>query len=62
MATACPLGHLHINEDACVLEPVDDDRRPVPYGQTASRVLVTNLLNVVQPPALAKPHRERPRA
>jgi phenylacetate-coenzyme A ligase PaaK-like adenylate-forming protein len=49
MATACPRGTLHINEDACVLEPVDDERRPVAYGAVASRVLVTNLLNTVQP-------------
>jgi phenylacetate-coenzyme A ligase PaaK-like adenylate-forming protein len=49
MGVACPHGTLHINEDACILEPVDDDLRPVPYGRTASRVLVTNLLNTVQP-------------
>jgi phenylacetate-coenzyme A ligase PaaK-like adenylate-forming protein len=49
MATACPQGVLHVNEDACILEPVDDDHRPVPYGQVAQRVLVTNLLNTVQP-------------
>ncbi len=49
MATACPHGTLHVNEDACILEPVDDDMRPVPLGRTASRVLVTNLVNVTQP-------------
>ena len=49
MATACPLGVLHINEDACLLEPVDDELRSVPYGQLAPRVLVTNLLNTTQP-------------
>jgi phenylacetate-CoA ligase len=49
MATACPHGTLHVNEDACLLEPVDDDLRPVPMRQVAARVLVTNLLNTVQP-------------
>lgn len=49
MATACPLGVLHVNEDACILEPVDDELKAVPFGQVASRVLVTNLLNTTQP-------------
>ena len=49
MATACPHGALHVNEDACILEPVDDDFRAVPMGITAPRLLVTNLLNLVQP-------------
>jgi phenylacetate-coenzyme A ligase PaaK-like adenylate-forming protein len=49
MATSCPHGTVHVNEDACILEPVDDDLRPVPMGQAAPRVLVTNLLNTVQP-------------
>jgi phenylacetate-coenzyme A ligase PaaK-like adenylate-forming protein len=49
LGTTCPLGEMHQNEDACVLEPVDDAHRPVPDGQRASRVLVTNLFNTVQP-------------
>lgn len=49
MATACPHGVLHVNEDACILEAVDDELNAVPYGQVAQRVLVTNLLNTVQP-------------
>ena len=49
MATSCPHGAVHVNEDACVLEPVDDDLVPVPAGTDAPRVLVTNLVNVVQP-------------
>lgn len=49
MATSCPHGRLHVNEDACILEPVDDRLVPVPPGHEAARVLVTNLSNVVQP-------------
>ncbi|MDP2344540.1 MAG: phenylacetate--CoA ligase family protein [Deltaproteobacteria bacterium] len=49
LATACNLGHLHINEDAAILEAVDDDDRPVPDGAWSERVLVTNLLNHAQP-------------
>jgi phenylacetate-coenzyme A ligase PaaK-like adenylate-forming protein len=49
MATACPQGALHVNEDACILEPVDDELRPSPAGAFSHRVLLTNLLNTVQP-------------
>lgn len=49
MATSCRLGHLHLNEDACVVEPVDDQGQAVPEGQLGARVWVTNLLNLAQP-------------
>lgn len=49
MATGCPYGALHVNEDACILEPVAEDGQPVAPGQRAERVLVTNLLNTAQP-------------
>jgi len=42
-------GGLHINADWAILESVDDDYRPVPAGETGSRILVTNLANFVQP-------------
>ena len=40
---------LVINEDTCLLEPVDEHNRPVVPGQRAAKVLVTNLLNQVLP-------------
>jgi len=49
IASACRYGHLHVNEDACILEPIDDEGRPVAPGQRCERVLVTNLLNTAQP-------------
>ncbi len=49
LASSCPLGHLHINEDAAVVEVVDADDRPVPAGTWGDHVLVTNLLNHTQP-------------
>lgn len=49
IAAACRYGHLHINEDACVLEPIDERGRPVAPGERADRVLITNLLNTAQP-------------
>jgi phenylacetate-coenzyme A ligase PaaK-like adenylate-forming protein len=35
--------------DACLVEPVDRDGRPVPPGVTSDAILVTNLFNPVQP-------------
>ena len=49
LATSCAAGHLHINEDAAIIEGVDDDDSPVPDGTWSERVLVTNLLNHAQP-------------
>lgn len=36
-------------EDTCIVELVDDDNRPVAPGDVAHKVLVTNLVNDVQP-------------
>ena len=49
LATACRYGHLHVNEDACILEPIDADGAPVPSGTLGEKLWVTNLLNTVQP-------------
>jgi phenylacetate-CoA ligase len=44
-----PEGSMHLFDDMCIAEIVDDDYRPVPPGEVGSRVLVTNLFNRVQP-------------
>ena len=49
MAWECAHGHLHINEDWLVLEPVDRQNRPVPPGHQSHTVLLTNLANMAQP-------------
>lgn len=49
MATSCHLGNLHVNEDACVLEPVSGDGKPVGLDSLGERLWVTNLLNTAQP-------------
>ncbi len=49
LAVSCHLGHLHINEDAAVVEAVDDDDDTVADGAWSERVLITNLLNHTQP-------------
>ena len=45
----CPEGSMHLFDDMCIVENVDDDRRPVPHGELGSRLLVTNLFNYAQP-------------
>jgi phenylacetate-coenzyme A ligase PaaK-like adenylate-forming protein len=40
---------LHVFEDACIYEVVDEHDRPVPAGRQGAKVLVTNLSNRTQP-------------
>jgi phenylacetate-CoA ligase len=40
---------IHLFEDTTLVENVDRDGQPVPAGQPGSRLLVTNLHNLVQP-------------
>jgi putative adenylate-forming enzyme len=40
---------IHLFEDRTLVENVDADGQPVPAGQPGSRLLVTNLSNLVQP-------------
>ena len=49
IAWECSHGHLHVNEDWVLLEPVDEHYRPLPHGQRSHSVLLTNLANTVQP-------------
>jgi phenylacetate-coenzyme A ligase PaaK-like adenylate-forming protein len=45
----CGDGWLHLNSDLVILEPVDEQYEPVPSGHTSRTVLLTNLVNRVQP-------------
>jgi len=45
----CPQGQFHVNADWHIVEPVDDNFRPVTAGELSHTVLVTNLANQVQP-------------
>lgn len=45
----CVLGRFHVNADWMILEPVDADLRPVPFGTPSTTTLVTNLANHLQP-------------
>ena len=49
IACECAEGHLHINEDWLIVEPVDAGGQPVKCGALSDRVLVTNLANAIQP-------------
>ena len=45
----CEEGSVHLFDDMCVVENVDEDGRRVPPGEVGSRLLVTNLFNRIQP-------------
>jgi phenylacetate-CoA ligase len=49
MASECRCGHLHLNADWVILEPVDDAGRAVAPGEFGATTLLTNLANHVQP-------------
>lgn len=49
VAYSCKEGWMHLADDWMVIEPVDAEFRPVPPGQPSHTVLVSNLLNRVQP-------------
>lgn len=49
MACECSARHFHINDDWIILEAVDENNKPVPFGTQSSKVLLTNLANRVCP-------------
>jgi phenylacetate-coenzyme A ligase PaaK-like adenylate-forming protein len=50
IASGCPAGvGMHLWEDLALVEVVDEHDRPVPPGVPGHRVLLTNLVNRVQP-------------
>jgi phenylacetate-coenzyme A ligase PaaK-like adenylate-forming protein len=40
---------IHLSDDVCIVEPVDADGRPVPRGERAAKLYLTNLYNRTQP-------------
>ena len=49
-AFPCSAGDaMHLPDDLCYVEPVDETGRPVPPGAPAAKLLVTNLFNLVEP-------------
>jgi phenylacetate-CoA ligase len=49
IASECPHGRLHVNDDWVILEAVDAHLQPVPVGTLSDSVLLTNLANFCQP-------------
>lgn len=50
IATSCGKGRgMHLNEDLCIFELVDESGRLVPPGERCAKVYVTNLMNLAQP-------------
>ncbi len=49
IAVSCPEGWLHVCSERAMIEPVDEDYRLVPPGQPSHTVLLTNLINRIQP-------------
>ena len=45
----CPEGSMHLFDDMCIVENVDERGRPVPPGEVGARLLVTNLFNTALP-------------
>src|SRR4030095_4253022 len=46
----CGAGYgMHLNEDVCIFEPVDEHGAPVAVGQRAAKLFVTPLFNLAQP-------------
>lgn len=49
-AFSCPVGRaMHLPDDLIIVEPVDLEGHPVPSGQPAAKIFVTNLYNHTQP-------------
>lgn len=49
-AASCGQGRgMHLNDDLCIFELVDEVGRPVPPGERCAKVYVTNLMNLAQP-------------
>lgn len=49
MGYECKQGHMHLNADWVIFEPVDAQHQPIPAGQLSDRTLITNLANRVLP-------------
>lgn len=49
MACECTKQHFHINDDWTIIEAVDENNNPVPFGTQSTKILLTNLMNFVQP-------------
>lgn len=49
MACECPEQHFHINDDWIIIEAVDENNKPVPFGTQSAKILLTNPANKICP-------------
>lgn len=49
IACECTQRHFHVNDDWVILEAVDENNQPVPFGTQSAKVLLTNLANRICP-------------
>ena len=49
VACECTERHFHVNDDWVILEAVDENNQPVPFGTQSAKVLLTNLATRVCP-------------
>lgn len=49
VACECVQQHFHVNDDWVILEAVDENNQPVPFGTQSAKVLLTNLANKICP-------------
>lgn len=49
IACECTEKHFHINDDWVIIEAVDENNQPVPFGTQSAKVLLTNLANRICP-------------
>lgn len=49
MACECSEQHFHINDDWIIIEAVDENNKPVPFGTQSAKLLLTNLENKICP-------------
>lgn len=49
IACECTENHFHINDDWLIVEAVDENNQPVPFGTPSAKVLLTNLANAICP-------------
>ncbi|MEG1352480.1 MAG: AMP-binding protein [Oscillospiraceae bacterium] len=49
IACECVEKHFHINDDWIIIEAVDENNRPVPFGTQSAKLLLTNLANRICP-------------
>jgi phenylacetate-CoA ligase len=49
VAAACQESRMHLSDDLVIVEPVDEDGRPVAPGERSAKVYLTNLFNRALP-------------